>query len=96
MEYINAGYSYVVNLDLEQFLDTVNYDCLMNELGKKLHGKRLLKLVHSILQATIQVQGNQIPCKKVFLKAAHSARCSPTLFWINWIENWKDVAIVLC
>lgn len=63
-EYINAGYSHVVDLDLEQFFDRVNHDYLMNELSRKVQDKRLLKLIHSILRANIQEQGNQIPCKQ--------------------------------
>jgi len=63
-EYINAGYSHVVDLDLEQFFDRVNHDYLMNELSKKIQDKRLLKLIHSILRANIQDQNNQIPCKQ--------------------------------
>ncbi len=31
-EYINAGYSHVVDLDLAQFFDRVNHDYLMNEV----------------------------------------------------------------
>lgn len=63
-EYINAGYSHVVDLDLEQFFDRVNHDYLMNELSRKIQDKRLLKLIHSILRAKIQDQDNQIPCKQ--------------------------------
>jgi len=63
-EYINAGYSHVVDLDLEQFFDRVNHDYLMNELSRKIQDKRLLKLVHSILRANIQEQGNQTACKQ--------------------------------
>jgi group II intron reverse transcriptase/maturase len=63
-EYINAGYSHVVDLDPEQFFDRVNHDYLMNELSRKVHDKRLLKLIHSILRAKIQEQDNQIPCKQ--------------------------------
>ena len=63
-EYINAGYSHVVDLDLEQFFDRVNHDYLMNELSRKLQDKRLLKLVHSILRANIQDQDHQIACKQ--------------------------------
>jgi len=63
-EYINAGYSHVVDLDLEQFFDRVNHDYLMNELSRKVQDKCLLKLIHSILRANIQEQGNQIPCKQ--------------------------------
>ncbi len=61
-EYINAGYSHVIDLDLEQFFDRVNHDYLMNELSKKIQDKRLLKLIHSILRAKIQEQSDQIPC----------------------------------
>ncbi len=63
-EYINAGYSHVVDLDLEQFFDRVNHDYLMNELSRKIQDKRLLKLVHSILRANIQEQGTQTACKQ--------------------------------
>lgn len=63
-EYINAGYSHVVDLDLEQFFDRVNHDYLMNELSSKIQDKRLLRLVHSILRANIQEQGNQTACKQ--------------------------------
>ena len=63
-EYINAGYSHVVDLDLEQFFDRVNHDYLMNELSRKVQDKRLLKLVHRILRANIEDQGNEISCKQ--------------------------------
>lgn len=63
-EYINAGYSHVVDLDLEQFFDRVNHDYLMNELSRKVQDKRLLKLVHRILRANIHEQDNQTACKQ--------------------------------
>jgi RNA-directed DNA polymerase len=45
-EYINEGYSHVVDLDLAQFFDRVNHDYLMNELSRKIPDKRVLKLIH--------------------------------------------------
>jgi len=63
-EYINAGYSHVVDLDLEQFFDRVNHDYLMNELSRKVQDKCLLKLIHSMLRAHIEDQGIQTPCKQ--------------------------------
>jgi len=63
-EYINAGYSHVVDLDLEKFFDRVNHDYLMNELSKKITDKRVLKLIHKILRADIQEEGQQTPCKQ--------------------------------
>jgi RNA-directed DNA polymerase len=63
-EYINAGYSHVVDLDLAQFFDRVNHDYLMNELSRKVQDKRVLKLIHKILRADIQEQGSSTPCKQ--------------------------------
>jgi group II intron reverse transcriptase/maturase len=62
--YINAGYSHVVDLDLAQFFDRVNHDYLMNELSRKIQDKRVLKLIHKILRADIQEQGELTPCKQ--------------------------------
>jgi group II intron reverse transcriptase/maturase len=63
-EYINAGYSHVVDLDLSQFFDLVNHDYLMNELSRRVTDKRVLKLIHKILRSEI-VEGNtRIPSKQ--------------------------------
>jgi len=59
-EYINAGYSHVVDLDLAQFFDRVNHDYLMNELSRRVSDKRVLKLIHKILRAEIEEDG----CRK--------------------------------
>jgi group II intron reverse transcriptase/maturase len=63
-EYINAGYSHVVDLDLAQFFDRVNHDYLMNELSRKIQDKRVLKLIHKILRADIQEQDQLLPCNQ--------------------------------
>lgn len=63
-EYINAGYSHVVDLDLEQFFDRVNHDYLMNELSKKITDKRVLRLIHKILRAEIEEAGKRTPGKQ--------------------------------
>ena len=63
-EYINTGYSHVVDLDLAQFFDRVNHDYLMNELSRNIQDKRVLKLIHKILRAEIQEQGELISCKQ--------------------------------
>jgi RNA-directed DNA polymerase len=63
-EYINEGYSHVVDLDLAQFFDRVNHDYLMNELSRKISDKRVLKLIHKILRADIQEKGQSTPSKQ--------------------------------
>jgi RNA-directed DNA polymerase len=63
-EYINEGYSHVVDLDLAQFFDRVNHDYLMNELSRKITDKRVLRLIHKILRAEIQEKGHSMPSKQ--------------------------------
>jgi RNA-directed DNA polymerase len=63
-EYVNAGYTHVVDLDLAQFFDRVNHDYLMNELSKRVADKRVLKLIHKILRADIQENGERVASKQ--------------------------------
>ncbi|MEO6850914.1 MAG: group II intron reverse transcriptase/maturase [Mucilaginibacter sp.] len=62
--YVNAGYTHVVDLDLAQFFDRVNHDYLMNELSKRVEDKRVLKLIHKILRAEIQENGERSASKQ--------------------------------
>jgi RNA-directed DNA polymerase len=50
-EYVEAGYRWVVDMDLEKFFDRVNHDILMSRLGKRVKDKRLLGVVRRYLQA---------------------------------------------
>lgn len=63
-EYINAGYSHVVDLDLSQFFDRVNHDYLMNELSRRITDKRVLKLIHKILRSEIADGKTLTPSKQ--------------------------------
>lgn len=55
--YIQAGYRWVVDLDLEKFFDRVNHDILMSRLARKIEDKRLLKLIRRYLEAGIMMEG---------------------------------------
>ena len=46
-EYINEGYKVVVDIDLEKYFERVNHDKLMYLVSKKVHDKRVLKLINS-------------------------------------------------
>lgn len=56
-EYINGGYKYVVDMDLEKFFDRVNHDILMDKVSKRIRDKRVLKLIRLYLQSGIMVNG---------------------------------------
>lgn len=59
-EYINQGYRYVVDMDLEKFFDKVNHDILMGKLRKKIKDKRLLGLIREYLEAGVMLNGMKI------------------------------------
>ncbi len=55
--YLNEGYEWVIELDLEKFFDRVNHDKLMGLLAKKVTEKRTLKLLRSYLNSGIMEDG---------------------------------------
>lgn len=56
-QYIAAGYSWVVDLDLEKFFDRVNHDKLMAQLARRISDKRMLKLIRAFLRAGVMEGG---------------------------------------
>jgi RNA-directed DNA polymerase len=49
--YLSAGYSWVVDVDLEKFFDRVNHDKLMARLKQRVADARVLKLIDRYLKA---------------------------------------------
>jgi hypothetical protein len=45
------GLRWVVELDLEKFVDRVNHDKLMGQVAKRINDKRALKLIRAFLRA---------------------------------------------
>jgi len=56
-EHIEAGYQWVVDIDLEKFFDTVNHDRLMARMKAKIADKRVLRLVNEYLKAGVMADG---------------------------------------
>lgn len=56
-EYVEEGYNYVVDMDLEKFFDRVNHDILMSRLARVIGDKRLLKIIRGYLTAGIMQDG---------------------------------------
>ena len=56
-EYIRQGYRIAVDMDLSKFFDTVNHDVLMHRVSRKIHDKRVLRLIGKYLRAGVMVNG---------------------------------------
>jgi RNA-directed DNA polymerase len=55
--YVAAGYSVVVDLDLEKFFDRVNHDSLMARVAARVTDKRVLKLIRAFLKSGVMEDG---------------------------------------
>lgn len=55
--YAEAGYRFVVDLDLEKFFDRVNHDVLMARVARRVKDKRLLRLLRRYLESGVMVGG---------------------------------------
>ncbi|MFQ5799742.1 MAG: group II intron reverse transcriptase/maturase [Bacteroidota bacterium] len=56
-QYVEQGYRWVVDIDLEKFFDRVNHDRLMSKLAKRIPDKRLLKIIRAFLNAGVMENG---------------------------------------
>lgn len=55
--YIQEGYNWVVDVDLERFFDRVNHDVLMSRLARRIEDKRMLKILRGFLNAGVMLNG---------------------------------------
>jgi group II intron reverse transcriptase/maturase len=56
-EYVQEGYEWVVDIDLEKFFDRVNHDMLMARVAREVKDKRVLKLIRAYLNSGVMVNG---------------------------------------
>jgi RNA-directed DNA polymerase len=54
---IRQGNLHVIDVELSKFFDRVQHDVLMSRVNRKVHDKRLLKLIGRYLQAGVMVEG---------------------------------------
>lgn len=59
-KYIEDGYRWVVDIDLEKFFDKVNHDKLMGLIAKHVKDKTILTLIRRYLESGIMVNGLEI------------------------------------
>jgi RNA-directed DNA polymerase len=56
-KHVEAGYRYVVDMDLEKFFDRVNHDVLMARVASRIKDKKLLLLLRRYLNSGVMIEG---------------------------------------
>lgn len=64
LAYLNEGYEWVIDLDIEKYFDTVNHDKLISILRERINDAKTLRLVRQFLQAGVMENGLISPSKE--------------------------------
>lgn len=57
LDYLNEGYEWVIDLDIEKYFDTVNHDKLVSILRERINDATTLHLIRSFLKAGVMEDG---------------------------------------
>lgn len=63
LEFLNVGYQWVIDLDIEKYFDTVNHDKLISILRERVNDKTTLHLIRAFLKAGVMEDGLVKPNK---------------------------------
>ncbi len=64
LKYLNNGYEWVVDLDIEKYFDTVNHDKLISILRERINDAPTLHLIRSFLKAGVMEDGLVSPTEE--------------------------------
>ncbi|MGN7268888.1 group II intron reverse transcriptase/maturase [Bacillus licheniformis] len=57
LEYLNSGYEWIIDIDIEQFFDKVNHDKLIQILREQVNDSSVLNLIRKYLRAGVMEKG---------------------------------------
>ena len=57
LEYLNSGYEWLIDIDIEQFFDKVNHDKLIQILREQVNDRSILNLIRKYLRAGVMEKG---------------------------------------
>lgn len=57
LKYLNEGYEWVIDLDIEKYFDTVNHDKLISILRERINDAKTLRLIRQFLRAGVMEDG---------------------------------------
>lgn len=88
LEYLNNGYEWIVDIDLEKFFDTVNQDKLITIIGKTITDGDVVSLIRKYLSAGVMEKGI---VKPTYIGTPQGGNLSPLLSNIMLNELDKEL-----
>jgi len=76
LEYMNDGYEWIVDIDLERFFDTVNHDRLMNLVARTVKDGDVISLIRKFLVSGVQIDEKY---KETIIGTPQGGNLSPLL-----------------
>ena len=76
LEYLNEGYEWVIDLDIEKYFDTINHDKLISILRENVNDSKTLSLIRAFLKAGVMENGLVSQYK---MGTQQGSNCSPVL-----------------
>jgi len=75
---LNADYSYVVDVDLKSYFDTIDHDLLMQMVERRVGDVRVLRLIRAWLKAGVMEEGKVTNPDRGSPQGESFRRCCPT------------------
>ena len=88
LEYMNDGYEWVVDIDLERFFDNVNHDKLISLLMKNVKNGEIISLIRKFLVSGIMIDGEY---KESIIGTPQGGNLSPLLSNVMLNELDKEL-----
>lgn len=88
LEYLNDGYDWIVDIDLERFFDTVNHDRLMNLISRTVEDGDVISLIRKFLVSGVQIDEDY---KETVIGTPQGGNLSPLLS--NIMLNELDIEL---
>src|SRR5699024_2979107 len=88
LEYMNDGYDWIVDVDLECFFDTVNHGRLMNLISRKVDDGDVISLLRKYLVSGVQINDEY---KETVIGTPQGGNLSPLLSNIMLHELDKEL-----